>query len=336
MAFAGRQTAGRGATAIQGSKWASADGVVGRTLFRTSGALANASYDARNTSVVQKNAGRLGMSGAMGTGGKLGFQGVIDAQAKDKSMRTNFVNNYKKKEENRVRESFNALSENAPDERKKFLANLKGSSKESDKELGKKIEEEETRKAFNVYKNLGEKGTIQGDKEHAEFEAKHKDETELKARVEEYEKKKEDKKNEDKADKDGAKQERKDATSAMKSLAEALQSSKGKPGETSPITTETKTNSLDSNKNILGRSPEEVAKLTTGYELSPGGIAVPVNMKTSTQTIPTTSSFDVRNIDLSEVRRVPSSSNKQEGSTAETTNRTGAQVVNHKEEELTF
>ena len=245
MAAAGRKVIGGTAAGLQANPWMARDNALSRTAFRMTGAVANSSFDARNTSVVQKTAGRLGMSGGMGTGGKLGYQGVIDARSKDKSMRTNFVNNYKKKEENRVRESFNALNENAPDERKKFLKNLKESPKESDRELGKKMEEEETRKAFNVYKNLGEKGTIQGDKEHNEFEAKHKDEPELKARIEEYDKKVVS----DKEDKTNARQEGKEAANAMKSLAEELRAGRV-AGETSttPKNNEARLGGGDPNK----------------------------------------------------------------------------------------
>lgn len=296
MAGAGRKVIGGTAASLQANPWMARDNALSRTAFRMTGAVANSSFDARNTSVVQKTAGRLGMSGGMGTGGKLGYQGVIDARSKDKSMRTNFVNNYKKKEENRVRESFNALNENAPDERKKFLKNLKESPKESDRELGKKMEEEETRKAFNIYKTLGDKNTIQGAKEHSEFEAKHKDEPELKARIEEYDKKM----LTDKEDKTNARQEGKDAANAMKSLAEELRAGRV-AGETSttPKNNEARLGGGDPNKTasvdalrsaashaaeqqyvapVKQRSAEEVAQMSKNYATSEGSsILTPVN-----------------------------------------------------------
>jgi hypothetical protein len=84
-----RGTVGRGAAALtqQGGlidRWQTKNGVngaIGRRVMSFTDSIAKSSFDARNTSIVQKQAQKLGLSSGMGAGVKKGYQEIQEDRA---------------------------------------------------------------------------------------------------------------------------------------------------------------------------------------------------------------------------------------------------------------
>jgi hypothetical protein len=276
MAAAGRGTLGRAGSALQGSPWATKTEGFGsgasRALFRASGAMANANYDARNTSIVQKGGNMLGISGGMGQGGKLGREALIDARAKEDRTRRNFARSSSDTRDQRVKDDYNAIPANDAARRTAFLTNLE----KTNSVLYKKIKDEESNKALAEYKTFTD--DTEGKKKKDEFFLKHSGDEEIAQRLQEYD----NKTASDKEDKKAQRQDSKEATQAMKDLAAAMNPKNQRLGGEDP------------NKGSSGLGAESVASHTAqtkyvaprpvdapvpqGY-VEQGGLLVPVNMK---------------------------------------------------------
>jgi hypothetical protein len=82
-----RASIGRGAAALRESSWIknNQDSFLGRSAYNMSNSLANSTFDARNTDIVGKNMGKIGMG--MGTGNKLGYDQALKATVDDRVAR---------------------------------------------------------------------------------------------------------------------------------------------------------------------------------------------------------------------------------------------------------
>ncbi len=128
--MAGRKLLGGAGRALQragtneaGTGWMQKDNAMSRMAFRAAGAVAERSYDARNTSFVKWGGSKLGI-GAMGTPTTKGYTALLDEENKKKKQfdteRANFTQRAIKTREARIREEYNALEGDA--QRKAYIA----------------------------------------------------------------------------------------------------------------------------------------------------------------------------------------------------------------------
>lgn len=84
-----RKGIGGAAAKLRDSTWVTnnQDKFIGRRAYNLSNSVANSTFDARNTAVAQKYAGKMGISSGMGAGGKLGFDEEKKKKLEDLSKR---------------------------------------------------------------------------------------------------------------------------------------------------------------------------------------------------------------------------------------------------------
>ncbi|MCF7843983.1 hypothetical protein K9M47_03755 [Candidatus Gracilibacteria bacterium] len=96
--FLARGTMGRAAGALRDSKWMQSKqgGLVGRHMYNMTDSVAKSSFDARNSSYVRTGASKLGLSGGMGAGEKLGYEEIAEQRAKNLTSHLGRVGTHQK------------------------------------------------------------------------------------------------------------------------------------------------------------------------------------------------------------------------------------------------
>lgn len=84
-----RGSIGRGAAALRDSEWVrnNQHKGLGRHAYNMSNSVAKSSFDARNSSIVQTGAGRLGLGKGMGAGSDSNYEKALDAKIQDRKAR---------------------------------------------------------------------------------------------------------------------------------------------------------------------------------------------------------------------------------------------------------
>lgn len=244
-----------------GSGWMAKDNMLSRAAFHATGAVANATFDGRNSSAVKWGASKMGIGG-MGTGGKLGYHAENEAHRTELRERQNFGRSALRSEESRKKEEFLALETES--EREQYLSKNVTNDKQRES-----LKKEARDKALAKYKGF-DTDTKEGRDAQEKFFNEQGAETQ--ARLREYSEKVE----REKTEKIASKNEHKETTEVLKSLAEELKLSRtqAKATGTTPGVVATAAVNQAVNNNVASPNraptPPPTAK-PAGYPANPKG-----------------------------------------------------------------